>query len=215
VWAVVAMLAFTLLVMAAPPFGGDFGAALAGAPAFALFAWLLLGKQVHVRTVAILVGLLVGAGLAVGVVDMLRPADKQTHIGRLFTKVMNGDAGDFLLTVRRKLVANLDSFTNTKLLWVLPIVAVLLWVLWRAPQSRGRVLFRRVPVIRQTLLAFALLAFLGDALNDSGVSIPALMAVVLECAVVFVVNVGRAPDGRAQPAEVEPKPEAVSVAVGT
>jgi hypothetical protein len=215
VWAVIAMLAFTLLVMAAPPFGGDFGAALAGAPAFALFAWLLLGKQVHIRTVAILVGLLVGAGLAVGVVDMVRPADKQTHIGRLFTKVVNGDAGDFLLTVRRKLVANLDSFTNTKLLWVLPIVAVLLWVLWRAPQSRGRVLFRRVPVIRQTLLALALLAFFGDALNDSGVSIPALMAVVLECAVVFVVNVGRAPDGRAQPVEVEPEPEAVSVAVGT
>jgi hypothetical protein len=215
VWAVIATLAFTLLVMAAPPFGGDFGAALAGAPAFALFAWLLLGKRVHARTVALLVGLLVGAGFAVGIVDMLRPADKQTHIGRLFTKLVNGDAGDFLLTIRRKLVANLDSFTNTKLLWVLPIVAVLLWVLWRAPQSRAEVLYRRVPVIRQTLLAFAVLAFLGYALNDSGISIPALMAVVLECAVVFVVNVGRAPDAPAQPAAVEPEPEAASVAVGT
>jgi hypothetical protein len=211
VWVVIAMLAFTLLVMAAPPFGGDFGAALAGAPAFALFAWLLLGRQVRVRTVAILAGLLVGAGLAAGVADMLRPADRQTHIGRLFTKLVNGDADDFLLTIRRKLVANLDSFTNTKLLWVLPIVAVLLWVLWRAPQSRSQVLFRRVPVIRQTLLAFALLAFLGDALNDSGVSIPALMAVVLECALVFVVNVGSAPDGLAQPVEAEPEPDAASV----
>ena len=161
VWAVIAMLGVTLVVMAAPPFGGDFGAALAGAPAFALFAWLLLGRRVRVRTVAILGGLLVAAGLAVGVADMMRPADKQTHVGRLFDKLVNGQAGDFVLTIRRKLVANLDSFTNTKLLWILPVVAVLLWVLWRAPQSRARVLFQRVPVIRQTLLAFAVLAFLG------------------------------------------------------
>ncbi len=226
VWAVIAMLACTLLVMAAPPFGGDFGAALAGAPAFGLFAWLLLGRRVRVRTVAILGGLLVAAGLAVGFVDMLRPADKQTHVGRLFDKVVNGQAGDFVLTIRRKLVANLDSFTNTKLLWILLVVAVLLWVLWRAPQSRARVLFQRVPVIRQTLLAFAVLAFLGYALNDSGVSIPALMAVVLECAVVFVVNVGASTDaptaappavaaGPGQPGEAEPAPEPESVPAGT
>jgi hypothetical protein len=104
---------------------------------------------------------------------------------------------------------------------------VLLWVLWRAPQSRAQVLFQRVPVIRQTLLAFAVAAFLGYALNDSGVIIPALMAVVLECAVVFVVNVasgsaGAPPavtDGPAQPAEsepeLEPAPEPESVAAGT
>ncbi|MFN8027674.1 MAG: hypothetical protein U0W40_15330 [Acidimicrobiia bacterium] len=215
VWAVIAMLAFSLLVMAAPPFGGDFGAALAGAPAFGLFAWLLLGRQVRFKTVAILVGLLVGAGLVVGIGDSLRPADKQTHIGRLFGKLLDGDTGDFFLTIRRKLVANLDSFTNTKLLWVLPIVAVLLWVLWRVPQSRARVLFQRVPVIRQTLLAFAVLAFLGYALNDSGVSIPALMAVVLECAVVFVVNVGRPVTAAPQDPEPVPVPDAESVAAGT
>lgn len=215
VWAVIAMLAFTLLVMAAPPFGGDFGAAIAGAPAFGLFAWLLLGKRVRARTVAILVGVLVAAGLAVGFADMSRPADKQTHVGRLFDKLFNGQAGDFLLTIRRKLVANLDSFTNTKLLWVLPIVAVLLWVLWRAPRSRAQVLYRRVPVIRQTLLAFAVLAFLGYALNDSGVSIPALMAVVLECAVVFVVYIGTSADAPDQSPDPEPEPAVVSVGAGT
>ena len=234
VWCVIAMLFVTLLVMAAPPFGGDFGAALAGAPAFALFAWLLLGRRVRVRTVALLTGLIVAAGLAVGVLDALRPADQQTHIGRLFTKLVDGHAGDFVLTIHRKLVENLDSFSNTKLLWVVAVVALLLWVLWRAPQSRARVLFQRVPVIRQTLLTFAVVAFLGYALNDSGVAIPALMAVVLECAVVFVVNVGAsaaaptagpgdAPpavaDGPGQPAEaepaLEPELEPESVPAGT
>ena len=41
----IGMLAVTLLVMAAPPCGGDFGAAIAGAPGFALLAWLLLGRR--------------------------------------------------------------------------------------------------------------------------------------------------------------------------
>ena len=54
VYAVIAMLGFTLLVMAAPPFGGDFGAAIAGAPGFGLFAWLLLGRRIRLRTVVIL-----------------------------------------------------------------------------------------------------------------------------------------------------------------
>jgi hypothetical protein len=225
VFAVIAMLFFTLLVMAAPPFGGDFGAALAGAPAFALFAWLLLGKRIRVRTVAILAGLIVGAGLAVGILDMLRPSDKQTHIGRLFDKVRNGELGDFTLTIRRKLVENLDAFTNTKLIWVLPIVGLLLWFLWRAPGSRARELFHTVPVIRQTLLAFAVVAFLGYALNDSGIAIPALMALVLECAVAFVVNVdtgAAVPPGDAVAASVQsaaampgPDPEPVSVGAGT
>jgi hypothetical protein len=71
-------------------------------------------------------------------------------------------------------------------LWVLPVVAVLVWYLWRVHGSRIRPLFRAVPVIRQTVLALAVVAVLGYALNDSGVAIPAVMALVFECALVFV-----------------------------
>jgi hypothetical protein len=186
VYAVIAMLVVTLLVMAAPPFGGDFGAAIAGAPGFGLFAWLLLGRTVRVRTVAILGAVLVVAGLLVGFVDFLRPRDQQTHIGRFFDEIVNGAPGDSFLTIRRKLDANLASFGGTRLLWVLPIVALLVWYLWRVRGGRIRPLYRSVPVIRQTVLALGVVAVLGYALNDSGVAIPAVMALVFECAVVFV-----------------------------
>ena len=43
------------------------------------------------------------------------------------------------------------------------------------------------PVIAQTLVAFTLTAVLGYALNDSGIAIPALMLLVLECAAAYVV----------------------------
>jgi len=186
VYAVIAMLAITLLVMAAPPFGGDFGAAIAGAPGFGLFAWLLLGRTIRLRTGVILGVVLVVAGLLVGFADFLRPRDQQTHIGRFFDELVNGAPGDAFLTIRRKLDANLASFGGTRLLWVVPVVAALVWYLWRVRGGRIRPLYRSVPVVRQTVLALAVVAVLGYALNDSGVAIPAVMALVFECALVFV-----------------------------
>jgi hypothetical protein len=208
VYAVIAMLAFTLLVMAAPPFGGDFGAAIAGAPGFGLFVWLLFGKTIRLRTVAILGVVLVAAGLLVGFADYLRPRDQQTHVGRFFDELLNGASGDSLLTIRRKLDANLASFGGTKLLWVLPVVALLVWYLWRVRGGRIRSLYRSVPVIRQTVLALGVVAFLGYALNDSGVAIPAVMALVFECALVFVAltpNPVSAPEWRDYSSPVTPE----------
>jgi hypothetical protein len=200
VYAVIAMLAVTLLVMAAPQWGGDFGAAIAGAPACGLFGWMLLGRRIRARTVIVLAAMLVVSGLLVGFMDLLRPKDQQTHIGRFFDQVAHGGLGDFTLTIRRKSTENLQALTHTKLIWVLPIVAALLVYLWRSPHGRVRELFGEVPVIRQTLLALAVVAVLGYALNDSGIAIPSLMAVVLECAVVYVALVRP----RARPSELPP-----------
>ncbi len=205
VYAVIAMLAVTLLVMAAPPFGGDFGAAIAGAPGFGLFAWLLLGRTIRLRTVAILGGVLVVAGLLVGFADYLRPRDQQTHVGRFFDELLNGESGDSFLTIRRKIDANLASFGGTKLLWVLPVVALLVWYLWRVRGGSIRPLYRSVPVIRQTVLALAVVAVLGYALNDSGVAIPAVMALVFECALVFVALTLRRRSGVGAGATTRPR----------
>jgi hypothetical protein len=188
VYGVIAMLAITLLVMAAPPWGGDFGAAIAGAPAFGLFARLLLGRRIRLRTVVILGAVLVVAGLPVGFADLLRPKDQQTHVGRFFDKVATGGLGDFFLTIRRKATENIDSFSSTPALGPAHRGAPRLVPL-AVPGGRVRPLFREVPVVRQTMLALAVVAVLGYALNDSGIAIPSLMAVVFECALVYVALV--------------------------
>jgi len=136
--------------------------------------------------VAILGAVLVGAGLLAGFADLMRPRDQQTHVGRFFDELINGAPGDSFLTIRRKLDANLASFGGTKLIWVLPVVALLVWYLWRVRGGRIKPLFRSVPVVRQTMLALAVVAVLGYALNDSGIAIPAVMAIVFECALVYV-----------------------------
>jgi hypothetical protein len=164
---------------------------------------MLLGRRIRVRTVAILGVVLVVSGLLVGFADLMRPKDQRTHVGRFFDKVANDGLGGFTLTVRRKLIENFQSFTGTKLLWILPIVAVLVWYLWRTPNGRIHQLFTDVPVIRQTMLALAVVAVLGYALNDTGIPIPALMAVVFECVVVYVALVPER-QAVAEPPPVEP-----------
>ena len=200
---VIAMLAVTLLVMAGPSWGGDFGAALAGAPGFALLAWLLLGRRVRARTVILLGVILVASGLLVGIVDMLRPSSQQTHIGRFFNKVTEGGFSSFFLVIRRKAMENFGSFTSTRLVWLIPIGLAFLAYLWWTRSARVRELVRTTPVIGQTLVAFALTAVLGYALNDSGIAIPALMLLVLECAAAFVVaaRLDEPPEPRAEPTE--------------
>lgn len=187
VYAGVALLVVALLVMVAPPFGDDFGAALAALPAFALLGWLMLGHRVRVRTVLLLVGTVVAAALVVGFVDLLRPPSERTHIGRFFARVNESGFGSFLKTIRRKLDANLGSFSTARLMWVLPIIAAFVVIVWLSRRSSARRLVHDTPVFRYALVAFAVLLVLGFALNDSGISIPALMAVVFECVVAYVV----------------------------
>jgi hypothetical protein len=187
VYAVIGMLTVTLAVMAAPPFGDDFGAALAAFPAFALLAWLLLGRRVRLGTVALLAGGVVTAALAVGFLDLLRPPDQRTHIGRFFAKVGRDGIDSLVKTLHRKLDANLGSFSTARLLWVLPIVAAFVLFVWLSKRTNVRRMVGETPVFRDALVALAVLMVLGYALNDSGISIPALMALEFECVVVYLV----------------------------
>jgi hypothetical protein len=183
----ITVLAVVILVMMAPMFGQDFGAS-AAAPGFVLLAWLLLGRKIRWRTIAALVGVLVVSALAIGFVDLLRPSDERTHVGRFFEQVGRDGLGGLLLVVRRKAGENLASFGHTVFVWMIP-VAIGFAVIYLLVAKPGVVagLVRRVTTFKATMLAVCVTAVLGFLLNDSGVAIPAMMAVIVECAVVFLV----------------------------
>jgi hypothetical protein len=183
----ITVLAVVLLVMMAPMFGQDFGAS-AAAPGFVLLVWLILGRRIRWRTVIALAAVLVVSGLAIGFVDLLRPAEQRTHVGRFFEQVGRDGLGGLLLVVRRKAGENLSTFGHTVFVWMVPVVigfAVLYLLLARPGAVAG--LVRRITTLKATVLALCVTAVLGYLLNDSGVAIPAMMAVVAECAAVFLV----------------------------
>jgi hypothetical protein len=182
----VALLAVTVVVMGAPFWGNDFGGAVSAAPGFALLAWLLLGHELRWRTVWVLVGVLVAAGLVVGVVDVLRPSDQRTHVGKFFEKA-GTDFDSATLVLRRKASENLSVLGHSLLLGALLALALLVVYTWWVRPHSLRTLFARVATARNTALALGVVALLGFALNDSGITIPSMMAAVAEAVVVILL----------------------------
>jgi hypothetical protein len=207
----VALLAVTVVVMGAPFWGNDFGGAIAAAPGFVLLGWLLLGHELRWRTVWVLVGVLVAAGVLVGALDLLRPADQRTHVGKFFEKVAT-DFGGATLVLRRKASENLSVLGHSLLLGSLVALVLLVGYLWWVRPRSLRALFERVPTARITAIALGIVALLGFALNDSGITIPGMMAAVTEATVVILLARVLYRVASPEPPRVTPVPPDVALA---
>ena len=211
----IVMLAVVLVVIVSPIWGEDFGGTLAATPAFALLAWMLLGKRVRVRTIFGLVGILFAAGLAAGFIDLLRPADQRTHIGRFFEKVGNEGWSGFTTVLHRKGTENVDTLGNTGWLFVIIAVVALALFLWYRPPRRLRDVLGAIPTLRASAVGFAIAAGLGYALNDSGIAIPGLMLSIAGSAIVYLTTADLEPDSAPPPPPAELEDEPVRAIAGT
>lgn len=182
-----ALLLVTFVVVAAPMFGQDFGGGLSLGPTIALWWLLRSGRRISLRAVVTLAGVLIGAGLIAGFVDLARPANERTHVGRLFEKVGSDGVGSFFTVVGRKASLMIATFSNTA--WVLLVLSVAIAILLSARRSD---LFSRVtdriPTLRPGLLCFGLLTVLGTALNDSGVQVMGMMSATLLPVLVYLAT---------------------------
>ncbi|CAN5782424.1 hypothetical protein BH10ACT1_BH10ACT1_09710 [soil metagenome] len=192
-----AVFAVAITVDGAPGLGSDVGGVLALGPVAAFVLWRLAGRRASAGRIALAGVGTVLALAALAAVDLSRPDDEQTHLGRLVRRVADG--GD-LDVVARKADASLGSFTGSSLVWIPICVALLAGLLWWLARPAVRELARR-PQAEVLIGASLLSAVLGAALNDSGVMVPAMMATVLVPAAVHLLL---APDG---PLASEPRPE--------
>jgi hypothetical protein len=179
----------TVAVIGMPSLGRDFGGVLAALPGFALLGMLLTGTRVTVVRLAAVLGAAVLAVGSLAVLDWLRPAADRTHLGRFVEQVLSGEA---LTVVLRKAQANLDILLGSPLVWTLPsALAAAYWLLRPGgllrthttsaggTQLPGGLHPDDVAVLRAGLLAVAVSLFLGAAVNDSGVAVPATAAALL------------------------------------
>lgn len=172
---------FTVCVLAIglPQLGLNVGGTLSSVPAFLLTGLLLTGAALSVRRVA-LVGLatLVVIG-AFGALDLTRPEESRTHLGRFLTLTGDQGADGFLTVIQRKLASNLNILTSSVWTLVIPVaIAFLAFLAWRQPRFLRR-LQVWMPGARACIVGGLVVAVLGGVLNDSGVAIPAMMFAVL------------------------------------
>jgi hypothetical protein len=176
--AIACFLAFLIVVDGAPSLGGDVGGILTLVPVVGLLLIALSGRRISWRTVAVLVCLtmaLLGAAL---VIDLLRPPEARTHLGRVVTDVHQGGGSSFLTTVARKMATNLRVFRTTVWSWLVPIIGAFLLYLLIWERRLGRLL-PRGSALRIGVIAALGAGLLGFAVNDSGVVVTALVYLYL------------------------------------
>ncbi len=198
-WIPIAIFGVVIVLDGAPFWGSDVGGILSMVPAFAITALLIAGIRIRFRTVAwCIIGLTV-AVTGFTALDLSRPAQRRTHLGRLAERIDERGIGDFFVVVQRKLGDNLGSLRNSIWGFMLLIVLVLaVWLFQRAPR-RFPDLVRRLPAVRVATIGFAIVATLGYLLNDSGVAIPGVMLVIALASLIWLLV-------RFDPETSEPEP---------
>ena len=110
--------------------------------------------------------LLVGLGtswsfVTAGFIDLARPEESRTHLGRLFEDIGNDGFGAFETVVFRKLGANFAVLASSEWTLMLPVVfAFILYLIWRAPGRLQR-LQEVIPQERAARVGFVIAAILG------------------------------------------------------
>jgi hypothetical protein len=196
-WFVPAVAGFFLLAIVLdgyPQFGSDVGGVLAIVPTAAVLLLSFRGRRIRARTAGLIAAGTVAVLSAFAAVDLSRPASQRTHLGRFAGRVFDGDA---LMVLERKLDANYSVLTSSFFSWVIPIALVYFGYLSWRPTRTTEELRRTHAGFRLMEVGGLILGVLAMLLNDSGVSMPAVMlAVALSYTTILAVDIeARRPGG--------------------
>ena len=195
------IIAFSVLVVAVvidgmPMWGSDVGGVLAMVPAVGVTAARMFGQRLRWRTVILWGSAAVAAVGVFALVDLTRPADRRTHLGRLVESIGDQGFGAFESVVRRKLEANFSVITSSVWTAMVPVaLGFILYLLWRAPGHLREIR----DTIHESLPGLAVVGFLGFAFNDSGIAVPGVMLGVVNASLVYLTV-------RTLPSIAEPPP---------
>jgi hypothetical protein len=167
-----ALLAVVAVADGAPQLGSDVGGILTLVPVFGLTLWVLTGRRISWRVVAV-AGAVTLAALAVAIgIDLLRAPEARSHLGR-FVLASGDDQDTFWTTIDRKWSTNLRVLQRTIWTWMVPIVGV--FALYVLVVARGwRRLLPEGSAVRAGVVGVLATGLLGWLVNDSGVVVAAL-----------------------------------------
>ncbi|HVE90958.1 MAG TPA: hypothetical protein VNE62_01470 [Actinomycetota bacterium] len=168
-------LAVLVLVDGLPQLGADFGGVLGGVPAVLLTYMLARGHRVRwpVLLAAGAAAVAVASGLAL--LDLSRPPEVRTHLGRFAARVASGGLPALVTVVRRKAQANLGVLGVSSWTYTIPLTLGVLALMLARPVGVLRDVLPRHPVLRAGLIGAMAAGVGGYAVNDSGIAIPAMV----------------------------------------
>lgn len=162
-----------------PGIGSDFGGPPALIPAFAVLALLIAGIRVTWQRALLIAGVTIAVLLALSVLDWMRGPEARTHLGRFVQSAIDGEAWP---VISRKGAQNLKILTTSYLSLLVAFAIAFVALVLAKPTAWGvrplRAAYDRSPVLRQGLIAFAVMVLIAALLNDSGTAVPAYAAMM-------------------------------------
>ena len=183
------LFATTIVVEGMPMWGGDVGGVLAMVPAFVATYTLLSGRQIRWWHPFGWAGGAVVAILTFGLIDLLRPPELRTHLGRYLDEIRTDGWGSLLTTVGRRLEAGLGG--PRVAIWTLLIVAGLLVVEFIAMRRLGESRSPRAQAssLRAIGVGAAILGVTSLATNDAGLAAPlTMLSIIVPAGIVLFVH---------------------------
>jgi hypothetical protein len=174
---VAGLLAVVLVADVWPTLGADVGGVLTMVPVFGLVVLALAGRKLSGRLVLTAAAATAAVLVAVTAVDLLRPEESQTHLGRFVTASLRGD-GTFLDTVERKWRTNVRLFGSTIWTWMVPITCAFMLYVLVVAGGWTRLLPPR-SALRAGVVGTLMAGIIGWLVNDSGVVVSALVFVFI------------------------------------
>lgn len=178
VFAAAAVLGVVVVADGHPALGADVGGVLALLPAGLVVLLMLRGGRVRWFHAVAIAGAAAATMAGFAALDLARPPEERTHVGRFAAQVLDGGTGVGTV-LQRKLDANLSLLLSSVWALVIPVALIFLVFLVRRGPSVVRQMESAVPGLRALLVGSLVLAVLGGGLNDSGVAVPAMMLGVL------------------------------------
>lgn len=174
---VAGLLVVVLVADVWPTLGADVGGVLTMVPVFGLVVLALTGRRLSGRLVLTAAAATAAVLVAVTAVDLLRPEESQTHLGRFVTAALRGD-GTFLDTIERKWRTNVRLFGSTIWTWMVPITCAFMLYVLVVAGGWTRLLPPR-SALRVGVVGTLMAGIIGWLVNDSGVVVSALVFVFI------------------------------------
>ena len=197
----IALLGVAIVIDGAPFFGSDVGGVLSMVSAYAVTATLLMGWRIRLKLIALYGAATVLMVALFAAIDLSRPIDKRTHLGRLVASG-SGQGGFHAVSsmIQRKLEQSNAVLSSSIWSIMFPLVlAGIAYLIYRAP-GRMKGLHQRLPQLSAASTGLGVLIVLGTLLNDSGIAIAGVMlGVVTPVLIVVTVRGDRVRPTRARP----------------
>lgn len=186
-WLVAATFALVALFVGLPFLGANVGGFISCAVGFAVI-WLGLdGKRLSWRWVLGVSGAVLAALVALTLIDLASSGERATHLGTVVRQVGMSGLDTAIVIAKRKLQLNLSIFQRMPVtLLVLPLLA-LAAIERRRPSGALAVFLVDRPRLSTALTGVLVASVVGLATNDTGVTVPALMAGIAVPAVLMLM----------------------------